>query len=258
MGKGSLIKKAEIFNKILLTLDGSEIAEGIFPYLRDLAPRFDSELHILGVSIHPERGLDRIFKTYLDKIAADFTKEKIEAKAVLSYGNPPEEILQYSEKNKMALIAMTTHGRGGITRWLLGSTAEKVIQGAKTPVLIVRGKSPGEVEVLEKAPFSRILVPLDGSEIGEAALSCVEALAKKVKGLVTLLHVNPPLYKAIGAVEFPEAYPKEVIESLRRAGEDYLGGVSKRLKEKGVEVKYEVVTGDPAERILEHARGKKV
>lgn len=247
-----------MFNKILVTLDGSAAAEGVFPYLRDLAPKFNSEVHVFGVCIEPERGLARLFEAYLEKIASDFQGQKIKAKAVLFHGgSPADRILEYAEKNKIDLITMTTYGRGGISRWLLGSTTEKVIQGAVTPVLLVQGRRPGEPEVLEKAVFSRILVPLDGSEVGEAALPCVEALAAQIKSSVMLLHVNPPLYKALGEVEYPAPFPQEMIESLRAAGRAYLGGVSQRLEKKGFEVNFELVSGDPAEKILEYAKEKR-
>lgn len=240
----------------MVTLDGSELAEGVLPHLQDLAPRFNSEVHVFGVCIGPERGLARLFKIYLEKIASNFQEQKIKAKAVLSHGSPPDEILEYAEKNKIELIAMTTSGRGGITRWLLGSTAEKVIQETTSPVLLVRSKHPREAESLEEVSFSRILVPLDGSEIGEAALPCVEALAASIKSSVSLLHINPPLYKAVGELQYPGPYSEKVTEGLRAAGKAYLDGVRKRLKRKGVEVNCEVVTGDPAEKILEYAREK--
>ncbi len=243
-----------MFKKILVTLDGSEIAEGVLPYLRDLAAKFDSELHIFGVCIEPERGLDRLFREYLEKIANILRGEKFKAKTFLSYGSPADEILKYAETEKVSLIAMTSYGRGGIKRWLLGGTTEKVIRGADIPVLVVRGKRPEEIEIMEKVSLSRILVPLDGSEIGETVLPYVEAIADKMKGSVTLLHVNPPLYRAIGQLEFPGPYPEEVIETLRTAGEAYLGGINKRLKEKGIEVNYKVITGDPAMEILEYAK----
>lgn len=247
-----------MFDKILVALDGSEVAESVLPYLRDLAPRFNSELNIFGVLLEPERGLARLFKIYLEKIASDLQEQKIKAKAVLAHGSPPDEILEYAEKNKIGLIAMTTHGRGGITRWLLGSTAEKVIQETTSPVLLVRSRHPGEAKVLEKIAFSRILVPLDGSHTGEAALSCVEALASKTKSSVTLVYIGSPVYEALRELqqEYKGPLPTEMIEDIMAASGSYLIRVRQTIGGKGFEVDWEVLTGDPAEKILEYAREK--
>ncbi len=247
--------KFSMFDSILVALDGSEVAESVLPYLQDLAPRFDSELHIFGVCIEPERGLARLIKIYLERIASDLQEQKIKAKAVLFHGSPPDEILEYAEKNKIGLIAMTTHGRGGFTRWLLGSTAEKVIQETTSPVLLVRSRRPSEAEVLERVAFSRILVPLDGSRIGEAALPCVKALASKIKSSVTLLHIGSPIYEALHELqqEYKGPLPAEMVEDIMAASGSYLVGVGQAMGKKGFEVDWEVLTGDPAEKILEYA-----
>lgn len=247
-----------MFDSILVALDGSEGAEGVLPYLRDLAPRFNSELHIFGVCIPPERGLARLIKIYLERIANDLQEQKIKAKAVLSHGSPPDEILEYVKKNKIGLIAMTTHGRGGFTRWLLGSTAEKVIQETASPVLLIRSRHPSEAEVSRKVAFSRILVPLDGSSIGEAALPCVEALASKIKSSVTLVYVGSPVYEALRQLqqEYKGPLPAEMVEDIMAASGSYLVRARQAMVEKGFEVDWEVLTGDPAEKILEYAREK--
>ena len=61
---------------------------------------------------------------------------KVESHA--RYGHPAEEILDHTEHRKFDLIAMTTHGRSGVGRWLLGSVAEKVVRNSPIPVLVVR------------------------------------------------------------------------------------------------------------------------
>ena len=132
-----------MFDKILAPLDGSEEAESIFPYLRDLAPRFDSQVDILGVGIGGKRRrLNRILRGYLEEVATTFQSSGIKAKSVLLFGNPADEILDHAEQNDTDLIIMSTRGRSGFTRWWIGSVAEKIISGSSSPVLLVRNKGP--------------------------------------------------------------------------------------------------------------------
>lgn len=242
-----------MFKKILVPLDGSDLAEGVLIYISELAAKFSSQVDLIGIFVETDRTLDRLYKAYLDKVTVNLQGEGIKDRASLLYGSPAEEILDYAERSGIDLIAMTTYGRSGITRWLMGSVAEKVVKGAKSPVLLVRSKLAEEYAPLEKAMFKRILIPLDGSEFGEAALNHAEALAVEMKASVILLHVNPPPTTLMETALLGST-GKDVLEELRTAGKDYLAGVGKRLKEKGIDTEQEVATGDPAERILEYAK----
>jgi nucleotide-binding universal stress UspA family protein len=242
-----------MFAKILVPLDGSELAEGIYPYLRDVAPRFDSEVNLIGVSIWAEPKLSRGFEAYLEKEAASFVKQKIDAKAIHAHGNPAEELLKFAEENKVDLIAMTTHGHSGFTRWLVGSTAEKIIQGAKSPILLVRGKESVKPPEGEHA-FSRILVPLDGSKLGEAALPSVELLARKTGGFVTLLYVEPGSHRRAGVREFKAESTEKTGMDPKKEAKEYLARVERRLKRRTVKVDSKILSGNPAEKIIDYAR----
>jgi nucleotide-binding universal stress UspA family protein len=74
---------------------------------------------------------------YLDKIKDSLKKDGLAVKVVVVDGRPAEEILDYAKNNKIDLIVMASHGRSGISRWFLGSVAQKVLQHSSVPVLMV-------------------------------------------------------------------------------------------------------------------------
>jgi nucleotide-binding universal stress UspA family protein len=113
------------------------------------------------------------------------------------YDEPARAVVDAARYNGADLIVMSTHGRGGLSRLLLGSVAESVVRTAPAPVLLVRGAltwTPGSI--------GRILVPLDGSELSEAVLSFVTRLAGPFDFAIDLLRVvEPPPPAVVAAVE---------------------------------------------------------
>ncbi len=81
-------------------------------------------------------------QAYLDKIAAELSALGASVQVRIATGNPAEAIIRMAEETKVDLIAMSTHGRSGLSRWAFGSVAEKVAQGASIPILLVRGTPP--------------------------------------------------------------------------------------------------------------------
>ena len=189
-----MVKTMLQLKEILVPLDGSGEAESVLPYLRDLAPKFDSHVHILGVGIgRKTRRVNRLLEDYIKKIASGLQSDNIKAEAVIRYGIAADKILDFTVEKEADLIIMATHGRSGITRWWMGSVAEKVITEAIAPVLLVRSKRPTKTGATGKLHFlNRILAPLDGSDIGESALAYAETLAIKSQASVDLLQIISP------------------------------------------------------------------
>lgn len=244
--------------KILVPLDGSREAESVLPYVRDLAPRFGSQVQVLGVGIgRKTRRVNRLLEDYLNGITVSLRSDKINAEPVVSYGLAADKILDFAGTQDIDLIIMATHGRSGMTRWWMGSIAEKVISEAAAPVLLVRSKRPRKTDTAGKLLFwERIMAPLDGSDIGEAALSYVEALAMKTGASVDLLQVVslPGNFEA-GLLGGPDW--RKFIKAMHDAGENYLKGISRKLLNKKIKSTYLVTSGDPADKIVEYAEEKK-
>jgi len=245
--------------EILVPLDGSGEAESVLPYLRDLAPKFDSRVHILGVGIGIKtRRVNRLLEDYTKRIASSLQSDNIKAEPVIRYGIAADKILDFTVEKEADLIIMATHGRSGITRWWMGSVAEKVISEAIAPVLLVRSKRPTKTGTVGKLHFlHKILAPLDGSDIGEAALAYAETLAIKSRASVDLLQIiSPPGTVEASLLGGPDW--RKFIKAMQDAGENYLKSISARLNGNGVKSTYEVVTGDPADKIVEYAEDKKI
>jgi nucleotide-binding universal stress UspA family protein len=264
-----------MYKRILVPLDGSELAEVALPYSELLTEELDSEIILINVRTPGEDPGNPEHRSYLSKTAATVEqnirkssdtppgqKVKVESTIIGSPGlltHAAEEIVDYAEEKNASLIIMSTHGRTGIKRWTLGSTADKVVRAAKCPVLLIRANidAPGKVK-LEK-----LLVPLDGSKESEKVLSHVERLASRIKFEVTLIHVVMPLYQVytaaesigyyggMGMVRVP--YTEEQMKPLKASAESYLQKVSSRLIKEGVKTNFKVVVGSAGEEIIKLA-----
>ena len=83
----------------------------------------------------------------------------------MQQGRPEDIIIAAASADRATLIAMATHGRSGVTRWMLGSVTEKVLRGTVNPLLVVR--APGNSKTDGEAALRSVIVPLDGSDVAE-------------------------------------------------------------------------------------------
>ena len=152
-----------MYEKILVPLDGSKVAEAALPNVQDLAVRMSPgtkvEVTLLQVISnltynvltpeeqaqipYSEKDLNQIKQNamnYLEKAAAGLRENGIAVNLMVSVGNAAEEIINAAKKTGANVIAMSTHGYSGIKRWALGSVADKVLHSSEIPVLLVRAK----------------------------------------------------------------------------------------------------------------------
>jgi nucleotide-binding universal stress UspA family protein len=143
-----------MFKRILVPLDGSQFAEVALPCAQMLAECADGEIELLRVTVHPSNYLyvndptaladlydsDRAHcEDYLKRVTDDLrARTPVTIATAVREGIVADSILDYAEESGADLIVMSTHGRSGMERWLLGSVAEKVVRGAKTPVMMIR------------------------------------------------------------------------------------------------------------------------
>jgi len=149
------ISEAEIaIKRILVPLDGSELAERVLPWVEILAKGMKAEVELFQViePVPPEaadvlRGiypfdinirLKTQAEDYLEGIARPLRERGLSVGTTVGEGDPSSRILEAVERQTDALIAMSTHGRSGIARWVLGSVTDKVIHSTASPLLIVR------------------------------------------------------------------------------------------------------------------------
>jgi len=146
-----------MYTKILVPLDGSEVAECVLPYLKWFTKVSDvneivflrvvEPFHMAGgleVQVipadreHIEQDAVKLAKEYLEKLAGKFKDKKIKTTPVVLLGKPARVIAEYVRKSDVDLIIMATHGFSGIHRWVRGSVADEILHAALVPVLLVK------------------------------------------------------------------------------------------------------------------------
>jgi nucleotide-binding universal stress UspA family protein len=138
----------EKFKKLLVPLDGSSCAEDVLPFVEGLAHDLKAGISLLRVAyartfpgVDPtdaEVAVVQEAEKYLQDIEGQLKGKGFEVDTHVRYGDDAEEILDHAAQKGIDFIAMTTHGRSGVKRWLLGSVAEKILRHAPKPVFLVR------------------------------------------------------------------------------------------------------------------------
>jgi len=134
--------------RILVPLDGSECAENVLPKVEELATELKASMALLRVAYaHTFLGTDRTeaevkvvreAEEYLRRIEDRLKAKGFNVDSHVRYGNDAEEILDHAAQKDIDFIAMTTHGRSGVKRFLLGSVAEKLLRHSPKPIFLVR------------------------------------------------------------------------------------------------------------------------
>lgn len=251
-----------LFQKILVPLDGSPLADRVLSQVRRCLRTTDGEVWLLrvmpeylveGSSWVPERVTEDIHR-HLDRVRDELTEQGVHAFSKIRTGDPAAVILDEAERVGATAIAMSTHGRSGLGRWLMGSVAERVLRNARTPVLLAN-RAVLELDGAERVPagrIERILVPLDGSEKSARIVPLVEEIGRLYESGVVLLHVQAVLPAA------PDPYfvAMPPIPTVAE-GEAVLAPHRERLEASGLPVRTLVVTDRPAARILQAASDEK-
>ncbi|MCW8141036.1 MAG: universal stress protein [Planctomycetota bacterium] len=232
--------------KILVPLDGSPLADGILPHVERLLALEPAEVTLLHVLPPPEpedvpgevAALRRLSEAHLETVRLRLEQKGATVQVVVRQGDPAAEIVFAQDERGPELVAMSSHGRTGVLRWLRGSVAERVLRAGRAPLLLVTARGVGEKV---EARFRRVLVPLDGTERSATILPLVTQLARLHGAEVLLLRVE-------GAMLIPRALvlsPEELAASMRTSVD--------ALKAAGLSVRTQVAHGDPASEVLDLA-----
>lgn len=245
-----------MWKKILVPIDGSDLAELALPYAEELAGAFNSELILLYVSEPADDEHLHMHQLYLEKLAGQMKKRLKKVSPLVISGKPAGEIVKYTKKNDIRLIIMASHRSSGIIPWATGGIADKIIDATGVPLLLVKATKRRETK--EKHLISRILLPLDGSEAGEAAITRVKELKSRLEAEVTLLEVVPKgrHLRTVGGLDYI-LYPEPELETFKAEAKTYLDKVYKRLQRSKGELKVEIRSGEVAKEILNFAKKKK-
>ena len=273
-----------MYDRILVPLDGSALGEEVLPLVRTVARATEAPIELLRVfdpglisldldepGVDPSEEFasrfssDREFVApayitdYLNRTAEDLRADGFEVSTNVVIGEAAHCIVEEAEGRPDTLIAMCTHGRSGVTRWVMGSVTDKVLQATYNPVLLVReGKHPSEAEL------ETLVVPLDGSLLAEQALPHVVTMAKALSLKIVLLRVTPSAEEyhrymsatPISAAATVYSAPYEEFASAADAHSmQYLHGIAEELeREHLATVEQVLLRGHAAEVISEVAQ----
>jgi nucleotide-binding universal stress UspA family protein len=265
-----------MFKRILVPLDGSQLAGVVLPYAKILAGRLELEVIILHVCSPEEQAFNTMHRAYVDQIAKTIESQatvvqqkttlkkktkRIIAKGKITTGYPAEEILRYAEKYKVDFILLASHGYSGIKKWTISSVADKVLRSSKIPVLLVRTEIPQKI-AYDQWPHLTLLVPLDGSKLAESVLPHIVTLAKQrpieevdiVLLAICEQYSTPPELSEVSQMYGWEEDLTQMTSELIKMNRLYLAGIEKQLIDSGLTVKSQILIGKPAQRIIEFAR----
>ena len=245
------------FEKILVPLDGSDLAERALPYAQTIAKTRGSSILLLAV-LGPGERLERPMKAYLEAEARRLESQGISSQASVISGNPAEEIVRFADDHEVSLIVISSHGYSGIRRWMPGSVALKVLYGTCVPTLLVKSKSP-EVSPVK---FQKVLLPIDGSPFSETSLLYAEELLQGTGTELLLLRVTePPVVTADRSPAIKpswEEYRDQLMAEVQQQALAYLEKVKSGFEQKGLKARSQAVLGKAVESILEVARAEEV
>lgn len=252
-----------MFERILVCLDGSDLAEQVVPYARVQASQFGSEVHLLRAT--EKRPREKVTTgsegteaaAYLDTMAESLRKDGIAVTCATVEGTAGEAILTYSNRCKVDLIAMATHGRSGLGRAVLGSVASSVLRGSNAPILIITPRKTGAKDSKEIQPLKKILVCLDGSRLAEQVMPFAASQTLGFQAQLVLLQVvsGPLDYSpgTTGAAPVEDARLGEMTKEALNSARSYLEQLASPLRKKGIQVSTVATVGRSGETILGYA-----
>jgi nucleotide-binding universal stress UspA family protein len=250
---------------VLVGLDGSPLAETILPYVTTVAKGVGADVTLLHVVHVPEdlregehqqtlqpllREAETRATQYLHQVAQRLAAVGLTVQSHVRVGEATTEILRTAQQEGKDLIALATHGRSGLQRWVYGSVAEKVLHTTHTPLLLIR---PTEEPVPAPSALTQVIVPLDGSPLAEAALPVAETLALRCGVPLVLLRVVEIVSLSfVDAGGIAGVNSPAILDSLQEAANSYLAELAMSARDKEVRVQTAAPAGLPADTIVRY------
>lgn len=234
-----------MFQRIIVPLDGSERARQALPVAARIARNSGGSLLLFSVLHLPvnltwqmetgliqedgRRALRKEWETELAALACSEDLKGIEVTTEVVEDLPARAILEKAQASQANLIVMCSHGRSGITRWALGSVAQKVSRHSPVPVLILHAGWPMTLPPRGIRPL-RVLVALDGSSLAENALLPAARLSELLSAPL------PGALRLVRSLPFSSDFDYGQDDAFARAGrqarqeaQTYLQGIQQRI-----------------------------
>lgn len=254
-----------MFDHIVVPLDGSELSEAALAYVIPLAVRLNSKVVLLhvdgdpyidmfgGVTTAPSFRTQTSMSNYLSAIAERLQSEGLQCETHREAGAAAAVILNYVEEHQPDLIVLSTHGRSGVRRMIVGSVTTAILPRAQTPVLVVH---PREGEETLDTSFENLVIPLDMSERSEDVLPIAGELAGALNLDSTLITCIPSAAQVFsGSVYDMHSYPDDLIQQAQQAADEYIQSAADAFaREYALEAQWESLEGGAASKIVEYAQ----
>ena len=250
-----------MINNILVPLDGSALAEAALPYAKAIAARTGASVMLVRAAQNKSPLGDVTYdqqhytiekaEDYLSLVAADLVAHGLEVRTGVPYsGSAAEWIVEESQIRQSDLIIIGTHDRVGPDRWLHGSVAEGVVNRATIPVMLVRAGGAEQLAQRFLAEQPVVIVPVDGSELSEAALPVARQVAQILGARVVLVGVVPnPGELLAGQAGAIVTYAESEQSELEAQVSGYLKASVERARGSDASVQTVLRRGDPSTEI---------
>jgi nucleotide-binding universal stress UspA family protein len=268
-----------MFEHVLVPLDGSPLAESALPHVLAIASTCNAHITLMHVldpvssiaPVDPGSWLIRKAegKAYLQEISTRLFELGWQCAMVLDEGYAAERIIQYAQDNQISLIAMSSHGKSGLSGWNISSVVQKVLLRSCTSVLVVPAYRCFMVD-LRDLRYERVFVPLDCSQRAENALPVAAKLASDHHASLLLAHIVPrpgmPSHLPLSQEEVELA--NRIVERNQCVADKYLEEARSRLppgefetkiciqvSENPIEALHELVEQESADLLILNAHG---
>ncbi|GIK36827.1 MAG: universal stress protein UspA [Chloroflexota bacterium] len=234
-----------MFRKILVPLDGSALAEGVLPHVLTLAQSTGAEvilLQVLEQNNPPEqaRPVDPLSwrfrqmeaKTYLEGIQQRLQEAQsgTPIETVLLEGQTAERIIELAHEHGFDLIALSSHGRSGLSGWNVSGVVQKIILRAHTSIFLARAYQAQPLG-LTGLRYQHIFMPLDGSQRAENVLPLLASLAQDQQAEILLVHVvaQPEMPRRVPFTPEERELSQRLVELNREEVNRYFDQLKSRL-----------------------------
>jgi nucleotide-binding universal stress UspA family protein len=247
-----------MINRILVPLDGSLTAEAVLPLVTHLAKAKNATVELITVitpvaiwdaaaSMIKWDAEEAAARAYVEVKAGELEQRGLKTHSTVAYGQAAYAVFDAAKASEADLIAMTTHGRTGITRFVLGSVADKLLHTA-APLLVVRPGDGEGAQTLAPDSIQKILVPLDGSTLSLAAIAPAEEMAGVFDASLLFCSVVSTDWIAYSGMETPVLY-QDALADMKARTKTSLDGIAGESRGRGFKAECFVGVGGPADEI---------
>lgn len=245
-----------MINHILVPLDGSTLAECVLPHVRAIAPVTKALITLIHVLEHPDNRngsppIDPVgwhmqkqeSQAYLEQMVERLQREGLNTRHILLEGKSAESIIEYAHSNSVDLIALSTHGRTGLSGWNVSSVVQKVLLRSYRSVLLVRAYS---VNTSDAVHYRRLFVASDCSTRGEYILPFAISMAQFHRSHLILGTVveRPQVIQRLPPSEEEIELMNQLTEINQRSAARYHEQVVTQLSLKGIQFETHVAVAD--------------